>query len=221
MRYYFKKGLFSFVNEGFGFHGDKTDLIIQYVKSFGKKGKLNQFDGYIRDFYKNDPIQKAYEWACESTDGVQREGFASFEHAFRTQVLSNFTINRRGLIYVERSIDLNVSDDFNELGFKSVGECWSWKKKNSRSYCSDNYLSVVNDNNVVTVVLCGYVHPESVDWVETIYTNSYHMKNEAEVRMNENALVEVSYIKIDNVKYPLGGSYLINASADKYRAKEW
>lgn len=43
------------------------------------------------------------------------------------------------------------------------------------------------------------------------------MKNETEIRMNDNALVEVSYVKMFGQKYRLGGSYLINASADKYK----
>ena len=47
------------------------------------------------------------------------------------------------------------------------------------------------------------------------------MKNEREVRMNDNALVEISYVRINGNKYRLGGSYLINASADKQREKKW
>lgn len=43
------------------------------------------------------------------------------------------------------------------------------------------------------------------------------MKNETEIRMNDNAYVEVSYIKICGMKYRLGGSFLLNASSDKYR----
>lgn len=47
------------------------------------------------------------------------------------------------------------------------------------------------------------------------------MKNEREVRMNDNALVEMSYVRINGKKYRLGASYLINASADKQRDKNW
>ena len=43
------------------------------------------------------------------------------------------------------------------------------------------------------------------------------MKNETEIRMNDNAYVEVSYVKINGSKVGLGGSYLLNASADKYK----
>ena len=127
--------------------------------------------------------------------------------------ISKLTLNKRGLIYVERSIDLDLSQGFDSLNFSSIGECWSWKKSNSSSYCSK--ISLLN-NNKSKVVICGYVHPDSIDWLETVYLNSYDMKNETEIRMNDNALVEVSYIIIDGVKQFIGGSYLINASVDKY-----
>jgi hypothetical protein len=47
------------------------------------------------------------------------------------------------------------------------------------------------------------------------------MKEEHEVRMNDNALVEITYLRINGEKYTLGGSYLINASADRQRKKNW
>lgn len=187
--------------------------IITYVKGFGQKGKLPSFEGNLRDCYK-PYMEQAYEWACEKVDGVRHDGFAYFDWELRNKVINQFKLNKRGLIYVERSIDIDTSRGMDNLGFKSVGECWSWKKLNSRSYCAD--FSLLN-NSVVNVVLCGYVHPDSVDWLETIYLNSYDMKNETEVRMNDNAAVEVSYIKISGIKYKLGGSYLLNASSDKYR----
>lgn len=202
------------------YYQKEAELIIPYIKSFGQKGKLPTFNGYLKDCYK-DSIQQAYEWACDSTDGVKRDGLSYFEYLFNSYVVGGFTINKRGLIYVERSIDLDISKGFDGLSFKSVGECWSWKKLNSRSYCSNNYNAIISNNNIKSVILCGYVHPMSVDWVETIYLNSYSMKNESEIRMNDNAQVEVSYIKINNEKYYLGGSYLLNASTDKYRKKEW
>lgn len=185
--------------------------ILNYIRTFGEKGKLPSFDGRLKDVCMNG-MKEAYRWATESVDGVQRYGFASFVHDFNI-ILSKFTYNKRGLIYVERSIDLDVSQGFDDMNFKSIGECWSWQKGGSSSYCAD--FSLLN-NNVWNVVLCGYVHPNSVNWTETIYLNSYHMKNEKEIRMNDNAFVEVGYVKINGRKYPLGSSMLINASADKY-----
>ena len=187
--------------------------IITYIKSFGQKGKLPSFDGKLKDCYK-PYMQQAYEWACQKVDGIKRDGFVYFDWELRNNVINKFMVNKRGLIYVERSIDIDTSQGTDNLEFKSVGECWSWKKLNSRSYCAN--FSLLN-NSVVNVVLCGYVHPNSVDWLETIYLNSYDMKNETEIRMNDNAYVEVSYIKICGMKYRLGGSFLLNASSDKYR----
>lgn len=201
-----------------GYYDKEVSLIMPYIKSFGQKGKLPAFNGNLSDCYK-DSAKQAYKWAYENDiENVRSYGDAWFFREFSVEVAGRFTLNKRGLIYVERSIDLDVSKGFDNLGFKSIGECWSWKRLNSRSYCTE--MSPY-DRSTVRVILCGYVHPNSVDWVETIYLNSYRMKNETEIRMNDNALVEVSYIRVGNEKYYLGGSYLINASSDKYRNKDW
>ena len=196
---------------------DKTVQIIDYIKGFGRKGKLPSCSKPLKAYY-SDALQSAYEWACESTEGVSRDGFAYFRHHFMTYAGSKFKFNKRGLVYVERAISLDASQGFGDLGFNSVGECWTWKRGHSRAYCSD---ITPYDSGCINVVLCGYVHPSSVDWVETIYLNSYDMKEEHEVRMNDNALVEITYLRINGEKYTLGGSYLINASADRQRKKNW
>jgi hypothetical protein len=190
-----------------------TNNIIQYVKSFARKGKLPSVTASLRTYYE-PYMSQAYQWASESVEGVSRYGSAFFERDFRVNVAGKFAFNKRGLIYVERSIDFDYDSDIGKLNYSSIGECWSWKKLNSSSYCADFSLL---SNSIVNVTLCGYVHPDSIDWTETIYLNSYDMKNETEIRMNDNALVEISYIKISNKKYSLGGSFLINASADKYK----
>lgn len=186
--------------------------IVNYIKSFGQKGKLPSFDGKLRDYYE-EFMSKAFEWASEKDDNIRRDGLRLFDSNFRVNVLSNFRSNKRNLIYVERSIDIDISKGFDDLQFKSVGECWSWKPHNGRSYCAD--FGILNDN-IARVILCGYVHPDSIDWLETIYLNSYDMKNETEIRMNDNALVEVAYLRIQGKKYHIGGSFLLNASSDKY-----
>lgn len=203
--------LFENANDGI------INSITQYIKGFASsKGKLPSNDIPLKEYYK-PYLKQAYEWAAEKLDDVRRNGFAYFEMLFRNYVVGNFKLNKRGLIYVERSIDFNVDKEVGELEFKSIGECWSWDKNNSKSYCSSFGLN----DKTLQVVVCGYVHPSSIDWLETIYLNSYDMKNETEIRMNDNAEVEISYYRIGNEKYRLGGAYLINASADKYRKKEW
>lgn len=202
------------LNEGYIDEMNKT--VTDYIKGFGTKGKLPPFTGSLRDIYSQS-FEKAFDWACQSTDEIRRYGKAYANREIRVNTIGRWTFNKRGLVYVERSIDLDLSD-LKGRGYSSVGECWSWKKGNGRSYCAD--LGLMN-NNVVTVVLCGYVHPSSIDWVETIYLNLYNMKNETEIRMNDDALVEVSYVRIGGMKVPLNGSYLLNASADKYNKQNW
>ena len=208
------------INEAVG--GLKTGFeqnIVNYIKSFGKKGKLPNYEGRLIDAY-GPYMEEAYNWACKSTDGVQRDGFAFFKRHFSIDIAGRFNYNKRGLIYVERNIDIDTNQETNELEFKSIGECWSWKKNNASSYCSNH--SILN-NGVTTVTICGYVHPDSINWLETIYINSYEMANETEIRMNNNATVECGYILICGRKFPMGGTYLIDASADKYNPnrKNW
>lgn len=217
---YFTNNKSTAIREAVG--GLKTGFeqnIVNYIKSFGKKGKLPNYDGRLIDAY-GPYMEEAYNWACKSTDGVQRDGFAFFKRHFNIDIAGRFNYNKRGLIYVERNIDIDTNQETNELEFKSIGECWSWKKNNASSYCSNH--SILN-NGVATVTICGYVHPDSINWLETIYINSYEMANETEIRMNNNATVECGYILICGRKFPMGGTYLIDASADKYNPnrKDW
>lgn len=187
--------------------------IVDYIKSYGEKGKLLRNDKPL-SYYYNPFMKQAYEW-FKNNKHVKDEGDAYFDYQWR-MTENCFTINSRGLIYVERSMDLM---DTNKGDHKSVGECWSWKKGNGDSYCSDYRFSIMSNPDKVTI--CGYVHPNDVDWLETIYINSYHMKNETEIRMDNDAKVEISYLRINGQKVNLGGSYIINASSDKYnRSKE-
>lgn len=207
-----KAKLKSIISETINYMFDCTEKVMRYIKSFGTKGKLPSVDEPLSVYYEN-ALSTAYKWACESVEGASRDGFVYFKHNFIVNVLRNFTFSKRGLIYVERSIDLDISKGFDDLEFKSIGECWSWKRGNAQSYCAD--FSIMN-NNIIQVVVCGYVHPSSIDWIETIYLNSYKMKSEREIRMNNNAFVEVSYIRIYGRVYRFGTSFLINARADKY-----
>ena len=195
---------------------DRKDTILNYIKSFGSKGKLPSFNGKIKDYIKKY-FDEAYAWAEQSTYDVMYNGKAYAETELYVSTIGKWTFNKRGLIYVERSIDIKL-DELNNINYTSIGECWSWKKGNGRSYCADYSLL---DNNIIHVVLCGYVHPNSIDWVETIYLNLYKMKNETEIRMNDNAIVEISYVRIGGIKESLKGSYLINASANKYNKNKW
>ena len=168
-------------------------------------------------------MEEAYKWASEKVDEIRRYGFAYFKYLFGVDVINKFTLNKRGLIYVERAIMLDLDEDLSLLNYSSIGECWSWRKFNAQSYCASDRFNIQEKCNRVNVVICGYVHPDSIDWLETIYLNSYDMKNETEIRMKDNAYVEVAYIKLWGQKYRLGGSWLINASVDKYNKnkKDW
>jgi hypothetical protein len=211
----FRSLLFEIINTVVSKNYENAKVkIINYIKSFGQKGKLPSFNSSINEmWYKY--FDEAYQWVCESLPEVAKNGPAWIKRNLKIMINSKWTYNKRNLIYVERSIDFLFNNDtltIDDLNYKSIGECWSWKRRNSTSYCSN--LGLLDSR--FQVIICGYVHPESIDWVETIYTNLYKFKNETEIRMNENAFVEVSYILINGVKYSMNGSYIINASADKY-----
>lgn len=194
---------------------DIINIVTSYIKSFGEKGKLPSCDGRFDSYYE-PYLKQAYEWASEKIDEIRVSGFAYFKYLFGVNVINKITLNKRRLIYVERAIILDLDEDLNLLNYSSIGECWSWKKMNSVPYCANDRFNLQNKRNRVTVIICGYVHPDSIDWLETIYLNSYDMKNETEIRMNDQAYVEVAYIKLWGQKYRLGGTYLINAKVDKY-----
>jgi hypothetical protein len=197
------------------YNDDKVNIVISYIKSFGEKGKLPSCDGNFRTYYE-PYLKQAYEWASEKINEIRVSGFAYFKHLFGVNVINKITLNKRGLIYVERAIILDLDEDLNLLNYSSIGECWSWKKMNSVPYCANDRFNLQDKRNRVAVTICGYVHPDSIDWLETLYLNSYDMKNETEIRMNNQAYVEVAYIKLWGQKYRLGGTYLINAKVDKY-----
>lgn len=189
--------------------------VISYIKGFGEKGKLPSCDVPFKNYF-TPYLEEAYKWASEKVFEIRRYGFAYFKYLFGVDVINKFTLNKRGLIYVERAIMLDLDEDLSLLNYSSIGECWSWRKFNAQSYCASDRFNMQEKRNRVNVVICGYVHPDSIDWLETIYLNSYDMKNETEIRMKDNAYVEVAYIKLWGQKYRLGGSWLINASVDKY-----
>jgi hypothetical protein len=91
--------------------------IVNYIKSFGHKGKLPNYEGRLIDAY-GPYMEEAYNWACKSTDGVQRDGFAFFKRHFSIDIVGRFNHNKRGLIYVERNIDIDTNQEINELELK-------------------------------------------------------------------------------------------------------
>lgn len=191
-----------------------TEEIINYIRSFGQKGKLQSNSKPISEYYKPF-IQQAYEMIKkdEPNSEVVYNGFPWFEREFRINVLGKLTTNKRGLIYVEREIE--VQGDLNNLNFSSVGECWTFGRYGSKSYAS-NYGIM---SKTTRITLCGYVHPSSINWLATCYLNGWELKNEEEIRMGDEAIVELNYIRINGNKQTIGGTYLIDASANNYKNK--
>ena len=84
---YFTNNKSTAIREAVG--GLKTGFeqtIVNYIKSFGKKGKLPNYEGRLIDAY-GPYMKEAYNWACKSTDGVQRDGFAFFKRHFNIGIV--------------------------------------------------------------------------------------------------------------------------------------
>lgn len=97
-------------------------LLIEYVKHFGDKGKLESNSTSLKRYYE-PYLEDAYKWASEKLDDVKRNGFPYFKHLFEVDVNNNVKINKRGLIYVERDIAFDVTEDLTIKDYKSIGEC--------------------------------------------------------------------------------------------------
>lgn len=206
--------------------------ILDYIKQFGFECNKNyHLPATSEDeimYYFFNAIDKAYDYSKKKGGDWFVNFIANNDEISDIDTFSDEVMDvlfgddglslegRRNLIYVERAIDISSLYDLNGEIHDGVGECWTWKRGNGYSYdFAENGVSIA------TIMLCGYVHPKSVDWVETIYRNNYFLKDEAEIRMNNNAVIELHSIIINNNEYGLNPPYMIDCSAQGYRRHKY
>ena len=182
--------------------------LIQYLKKYGQKGILPSYNGDLSEYHLNILQRMRMFFKTFNNNSFDWKNFNKKIDNF----FGGLVRNRRGLIYVERAMTLD-DNLMNNGGFSSVGECWTWRPGHSSAYYSESFLKY----DPHKVILCGYVHPSSIDWFKTWYLNTYELENECEMRMNRNAIVEISAVYIDGKKYSMSGHYLLNASADRWK----
>ena len=231
-------------------------VIHQYLAHFGgTRGSLPSCSREELTQYIDRGLRLGYNWA-KNNDFVKSP--ENFIFQVQNNLLSQLKFNKRGLIYVERTMKFNKDqplfqkfnngfddeeDEYNKpyyyteeelaelcteeelaelkqrqkeqnlqnMYYKSVGECWSFKPHNGRSYCNKEFGS-----NIYDVTLHGYIHPKYIDWVATLYLNVWDMSYETEIRTNNSSWVEVTDVTVNDMKYHLPKSYIVKADTDKY-----
>lgn len=125
-------------------------------------------------------------------------------------ILSEITLNERGLIYIERELTIpdllntkfDASYEPHQCSFfdylrhkmKGVGICWSWKNGGGEAYCANSFNGVSSNE----ILMVGWVNPKSVDWVDTLKINAYMENSETELRLLKGNVVEIDKIIFEN-----------------------
>lgn len=110
--------------------------------------------------------------------------------------------------WVEKDNDTDLTDYYQYLNehFYGIGDCWTYEVGGGEDYCGNHYGK--NDSKIT---LKGKVRLTDIDWEETIYLNVYCMNYEKEIRLKQNALVELDEIEIEDKKFPLKQPLIVPA----------
>ena len=196
---------------------------IDYAFEHGLLDKCFDFNKFDKDEFEKSTRSITYylSYIAPKKRNITNFGFDLFERFKNDNLMYRLgefgfpdflQIDKRGLIFVERSITIHSFDERiknNEFikAYKGVGECWTWKEGHGSPYCGDN--------NGITVTLQGWVDPSDVDWEETVYRNAYSLNEEMELYI-PNATVEVFSISVgeedeEKRKLPLKRPILVKA----------
>ena len=82
--------------------------------------------------------------------------------------ITSFKLDDDGFIYCERGLYIknyngkNGSEIVNTIIHNPLGKCWAFEEGNANA---------INSQNRENIILYGVVHPDNVDWAETIISN--------------------------------------------------
>lgn len=105
-----------------------------------------------------------------------------------------------GLIEIWRAVTFtketdrgSYADVYNAItkGYGGIGVYWSWDEG-----AAEPHWGTTKDS--VYITLHAKVRPEDVDWPETLYKNTYDLKDEREVRIKDNSQVMVIGFEVLN-----------------------
>ena len=147
------------------------------------------------------------------SDLLTAEGMTMWEeHLFSVvndnvqDMLENLEQDDDGLIDIWRAVTLSKDTDrgkyadvYNAItkGYKGVGVYWSWDDDAAEAHWGHGKDSVY-------IKMHAKVRPDDVDWPETLFKNTYDLKDEKEIRVKDGGLVKVigfmqddKYVDID------------------------
>lgn len=180
---------------------------IDWIEEYGKVGSLGKSSiDFIQGFKSG--FDKAFSWYKSNYSRNDEDEFYIKQKFYKSFSRYGFyyvpesggwatdcEFNEMGNMYVERAIKLsgyNIGDAIGDDMFydlidryqDNVGGCWSWKKGRAMAYCGDSAGGS-------SILIRGWIRLDDIDWVETVYINSYNMNSECEIRVKPNAKVEL------------------------------
>ena len=175
---------------------------LDWIEEFGKVGELDRSSFNFEAGFKSG-LGTAFEWFKKNnsnidelymksrfTNNLKKHGFIVINKD--KSISTECKFNDKGNMYVERIVTLDSElnepsagsfEKFVEKYNNNVGGCWCWQYGRSADYCSNN--------NGSKILLRGWIRLDDIDWVETVYINSYGMNAECEIRVKPNAKVEL------------------------------
>lgn len=185
---------------------------LDWIEEFGKVGELDKSSISFVDGFKSG-LGTAFEWFKDKYSNViddiyMKSRFTSNlkKHGFIVinddkSIGTDCTFNEKGNMYVERIVTLDSElndpsagsfEKFIDKYNNNVGGCWAWKLGRASDYCGF-------ESGGSKILLRGWIRLDDIDWIETVYINSYNMNAECEIRVKPNAKVEL---------FEIYGSYL-------------
>lgn len=196
---------------------DNLHEFIQYLKDCSKEGELRSkynknmlYDKFISkcdlkanpkpsntdvmtlyDLLKNDILIKNYLDETGKTELAESDFENWCISTASEYILKDLEINSNNCIYIERAISIPKFSNKDKLykQFKKdynghLGVCWAHTEWEARVY---DYKA-----NYDTLIMRGYVRPEDVDWQQTIIFCLNYFNEEHELRLNNNALIQLT-----------------------------
>ncbi len=156
------------------------------------------------------------------TDLGQEEYQKTIKENFADNILEydmegSLTYNDRGLIYMERNIQIpnfnspefsenyyDREDDkdyytylvnvYGQGKFGGIGNCFSWEDGGGEAYCACGFGA-----DSTEIKLKCWIDPKDINWDETVYRNCYSLKDEKEIYVNsDNAKIEVFDVVVES-----------------------
>jgi len=189
---------------------DARDQYVQEYQSY------TDIEYEVENRYPQDEYPEYYDENGNLNDNAEEIINEIIEEQFEPDVTINLEIDKnRNLIHIYREITLPPLLDYTsgendfylklKQQFTGAGIYWSWDKHGTDAYWGSSGGS---DN----IIMYGLVSPDNVNWIETIRMNGDPTyRDEREIRVFNNASIEIYMIIVDKTKQklPLQSSIIV------------